>query len=165
MNTDFDELLSITHSKLAEILTKDQSKLDFKQDEERFMDWLYSVVTNSFIDEKRRRSNKFNEQHCRAEDAMMIAEAKRQNRVYQPDFDIVDFAEELKIYVDKAFAYQPAYWKVIWENIFYKQKSYEETVSIVNKPMGTIKACIWKMREVVKAEFGNKYDYLMNKHS
>ena len=156
---NFDDIMSEMHEKLIKALINEaRGDLDFRNDEERFMGWIYAMSRNVTVDESRLKHNRIIN---RAEEALGYADNNKHNQTVQPNIDIKDFTEELKAYVDKMLMYKPRSYRICFEKFFYEGKKYEEIARIASIPLNAVKSAIHTMRDLIKAEFGNKYKYLL----
>lgn len=153
---DFEDLMSEMHIKLG-LMLNSTNEYDFQNDEERFMAYVYTMARNTSINESRAKRNQLIE---RSEEALTFASNYKHNQSRQPDMDLKDFTSELRVFVNVIAAKMPKHYKVCFEEYFYNQKKYEEIARIACVPLSLVKTSIHRMRDLIKQEFGNRYNHL-----
>jgi len=114
----------------------------------RFTTWLYRIAANSCIDylRKRRLVSISLDQPLETKDGQVTIEVA--DWTYNPEQDLA--ARQKSVSIDAAIDSLPKKYR---EVILYRHKQdkpYEEIAQILNIPVGTVKARIFRARELLK---------------
>jgi len=114
----------------------------------RFTTWLYKIAANSSIDYIRKRKiQTFSlDQPMETRDGRMNIEVADVS--HHPERDLSSKQQHLSI--SEAIESLPAKYKEVIVKRHQEDKSYEEIASLLNVPVGTVKARIFRARELLK---------------
>jgi RNA polymerase sigma factor (sigma-70 family) len=123
-------------------------------DEFAFSTWLYKIATNNCIDYLRKRKLKTfsidkplrgldGDQHFEIPDHSML-----------PDSPILQTQQTMTI--EEAIAALPEKYKIVIDLRHKQEKSYEDIADILNLPLGTVKAHIFRAREMLNRHLRGK---------
>ena len=114
----------------------------------RFTTWLYKIAANSSIDYIRKRKiQTFSlDQPLETRDGMINVEVADMS--HHPERDLSSKQQQLSI--TEAIESLPVKYKEVIVKRHQEDKSYEEIASLLNVPVGTVKARIFRARELLK---------------
>lgn len=114
----------------------------------RFTTWLYKIAANSCIDflRKRRLVSISLDQPLETKDGEVTIELA--DWTYNPEADLASRQKALSI--DAAIESLPKKYREVILFRHKQDKSYEEIAQILNIPVGTVKARIFRARELLK---------------
>jgi RNA polymerase sigma factor (sigma-70 family) len=114
----------------------------------RFTTWLYKIAANSSIDYIRKRKiQTFSlDQPMETRDGRINVEVA--DLSHHPERDLSSKQQNLSI--TEAIESLPAKYKEVIVKRHQEDKSYEEIASLLNVPVGTVKARIFRARELLK---------------
>lgn len=115
-----------------------------------FSTWLFKIATNNAIDylRKKKLATFSIDKDFESEDNDMKFEIP--DNEYKPDRLLID--EQMKIVLDQAIESLPDKYKLVIVMRHKQEKEYEEIAQELNIPLGTVKAHIFRGRELL-----NKY--------
>lgn len=134
-----------------EALVRAWNNLRSFRGEAAFSTWLYRIVTNVFLDE-RKRSRARREQRS-LDDALALDESTvtRQFEDQGPGPQEIVEAGEQRALLDQAIATLPPAQRAIIVLYHAQQLSYEEIAEITRLPMGTVKSRLNRARLALKS--------------
>jgi RNA polymerase sigma-70 factor (ECF subfamily) len=114
----------------------------------RFTTWLYRIAANSCIDylRKRRLVSISLDQPLETKDGQVTIEVA--DWTYNPEQDLA--ARQKSVSIDAAIDSLPKKYREVILYRHKQDKSYEEIAQILNIPVGTVKARIFRARELLK---------------
>ncbi|MGB7061795.1 MAG: sigma-70 family RNA polymerase sigma factor [Candidatus Zixiibacteriota bacterium] len=114
----------------------------------RFTTWLYRIAANSCIDylRKRRLVSISLDQPLETKDGQVTIEVA--DWTYNPEQDLT--ARQKSVSIDAAIDSLPKKYREVILYRHKQDKSYEEIAQILNIPVGTVKARIFRARELLK---------------
>ncbi len=123
-------------------------------EEYAFSTWLYKIATNNCIDYIRKKKlETFSiDKPIESKDSEVTFEVP--DTSYQPDKEII--AEQRKELVEEAINSLPEKYRRVINLRHHQEKNYEEIAKILKLPIGTVKAHIFRAREML-------YRYLRQK--
>lgn len=132
---------------LQEIFTKAFDNLQSYNSAFAFSTWLYRIATNHTIDHLRKRRLKTMslDEPVQSKDGEMRIEVADESEHTDGEVEYRQRADILKVAV---MALPPRYRTVI-EMRHMEEKSYQEIAEILNLPLGTVKAHIFRAREML----------------
>lgn len=145
----------VAHDLVQETFMKAFSSLAMYRSEYRFATWLYKIAANASIDFLRKKRIKALSLDCPLE-----------TRDGQVEFEIPDYSfhpgrdlerKEQAFTIDEAIESLPPKYR---EVIIYRHKddkSYDEIADLLGIPVGTVKARIFRARELLKKKLRNIY--------
>lgn len=138
---------------VQETFMKAFSSLASYRSEYRFSTWLYKIAANSSIDYlRKRRINALSlDQPVETQDGQMEFEVA--DNTHNPEKDLV--RKQQRFSIDEAIQSLPDKYR---EVIIYRHKddkSYEEIADSLGIPVGTVKARIFRARELLKKKLRN----------
>jgi RNA polymerase sigma-70 factor (ECF subfamily) len=139
---------------VQEAFIKAFSSLQSYSSKYAFSTWLYKIATNHTIDHLRRKklSTRSIDQPLKTKDGEL--EYELPDTTYRPDRHIVE--DQRRTLIQEAIdALPPKYHRVIVMR-HQQEKSYDEIARELDLPLGTVKAHIFRARELL-------YRYLRNK--
>lgn len=132
------------------------SALDSYSSQYAFSTWLYKIATNHAIDflrKKRLRTQSIDKPITTKEGEM---EVELPDTTYRPDRHIVE--DQRKTLIQEAIdALPPKYYRVIVLR-HQHEKSYDEIARELDLPLGTVKAHIFRARELLNKYLRDKRD-------
>ncbi len=133
---------------MQETFLKAYSSLSTYKSQYRFTTWLYRIAINNAIDylRKKKIATLSLDQKIETKYGKLSFEPK--DWTYNPEIELV--AKKRRFSIDKAIEDLPKKYR---EVIFYrhkKEKSYQEIAQILEIPVGTVKARIFRGRELLK---------------
>ena len=119
-----------------------------------FSTWLYKIATNHSIDYLRKKRLKLSSIDARIQ--TKDGEVRRQipDSTHNPEDHLL--AHEVRTSVEKAIKALPEKYRAVIILRHTQEKSYEEIADILSLPMGTIKARIFRAREMLKITLRRK---------
>jgi RNA polymerase sigma-70 factor (ECF subfamily) len=133
---------------VQETFMKAFSSLATYRSEYRFSTWLYKIAANSSIDflRKRRIHVLSLDRPVETNDGSMEIEIPDYS--YHPEQDLV--RKQQRISIEEAIASLPDKYREVIVFRHQEDKSYEEIADLLNIPVGTVKARIFRARELLK---------------
>jgi RNA polymerase sigma factor (sigma-70 family) len=133
---------------VQETFMKAFSALATYRAEYKFSTWLYRIGANCAIDYLRKRKIKTLSLDAPAETVDGKIEIEISDNSYNPERDLEE--REKRISINEAIDSLPDKYRLV---IIYRHKdnkSYEEIAEVLNIPLGTVKARIFRARELLK---------------
>lgn len=143
---------------VQEIFIKAFSSLASYSTNFAFSTWLYKIATNHTIDYLRRRklSTLSIDQPVKTKDGEL--EYELPDSTYRPDRHIVE--DQRRLLIQEAIdSLPPKYYRVIVLR-HQQEKSYEEIAQELDLPLGTVKAHIFRARELLYKRLRHKRESL-----
>ncbi|HEX9660313.1 MAG TPA: sigma-70 family RNA polymerase sigma factor [Rhodothermales bacterium] len=143
---------------VQEIFIKAFSSLASYSTNFAFSTWLYKIATNHTIDYLRRRklSTLSIDQPLKTKDGEL--EYELPDSTYRPDRHIVE--DQRRLLIQEAIdSLPPKYYRVIVLR-HQQEKSYEEIAQELDLPLGTVKAHIFRARELLYKRLRHKRESL-----
>ena len=143
---------------VQEIFIKAFSSLSSYSTNYAFSTWLYKIATNHTIDFLRRKklSTLSIDQPLQTKDGEL--EYELPDSTYRPDRHIVE--DQRRLLIQEAIdSLPPKYYRVIVLR-HQQEKSYEEIAQELDLPLGTVKAHIFRARELLYKRLRHKRDSL-----
>ncbi len=143
---------------VQEIFIKAFSSLASYSTNYAFSTWLYKIATNHTIDYLRRKklSTLSIDQPMKTKDGEL--EYELPDSTYRPDRHIVE--DQRRLLIQEAIdSLPPKYYRVIVLR-HQQEKSYEEIAQELDLPLGTVKAHIFRARELLYKRLRHKRDSL-----
>lgn len=137
-----------TDDLVQETFMKAFAALETYRSEYKFSTWLYRIAANSAIDYLRRQKIKTLSIDNPIETADGRSEIEVADYSYHPERDMED--REKRLSIQEAIDSLPEKYRLV---ILYRHKedrSYEEIAEALNIPIGTVKARIFRARELLK---------------
>ncbi len=143
MIRDKDEVEDLTQ----EAFIKAFMSLSSFNDEFAFSTWLYKIATNNCIDYIRRKKlQTFSiDKPIESKDSDYSFELP--DSTYEPDQDLID--RQRKKLLDDAINSLPAKYRHVIHLRHVEEKEYQEIAAILKLPLGTVKAHIFRAREML----------------
>lgn len=143
-----------TEDLLQEAFMKAFNALPSFNEEYAFSTWLYKIAINNCIDHMRKKKLKTYSinKPVQAKDGELDREFP--DTSMSPDKEVLS-KERSKI-IESAIAELPENYKVAIILRHSEEKSYEEIAQILNIPLGTVKARIFRAREMLKKKLKGK---------
>ena len=116
--------------------------------EYKFSTWLYRIGANCAIDYLRKRKIKTLSLDAPAETADGKIEIEVPDNSYNPERDLEE--REKRISINDAIDSLPEKYRMVIVYRHKDNKSYEEIAEALNIPLGTVKARIFRARELLK---------------
>ncbi len=141
---------------VQESFIKAFSALDSYSTQYAFSTWLYKIATNHAIDflRKKRLRTQSIDKPVKTKEGEMDVELP--DTTYRPDRHIVE--DQRKTFIQEAIdALPPKYYRVIVLR-HQHEKSYEEIARELDLPLGTVKAHIFRARELLNKYLRDKRD-------
>jgi len=138
---------------VQETFMKAFSSLASYRSEFRFSTWLYKIAANSSIDFLRRKRIQALSLDRPLETADGSVEIEVPDYKYHPERDLVK--KQQRFSIEEAIGSLPDKYR---EVIIYRHKddkSYEEIADLLGIPVGTVKARIFRARELLKKKLRN----------
>lgn len=145
----------IAHDLVQETFMKAFSSLAMYRSEYRFATWLYKIAANASIDFLRKKRIQ-----------ALSLDRPLETKDGQVEFEVPDYSfhpgrdlerKEQRFTIDEAIESLPPKYR---EVIIYRHKddkSYEEIADLLGIPVGTVKARIFRARELLKKKLRNIY--------
>jgi RNA polymerase sigma-70 factor, ECF subfamily len=114
-----------------------------------FSTWLYRVVTNVYLDEKKRRSS---HRHDSLEEYLEVEDGsvKRQIEDLTPGPHDIAEREERAVAIQAAINSLPEFQRVMIALYHIQEVPYEEIAEILNMPLGTVKSRLNRARRALR---------------
>jgi RNA polymerase sigma-70 factor (ECF subfamily) len=146
MIRDKDEVEDLTQEAFIKAFTS----LSSFNDEYAFSTWLYKIATNNSIDYIRRKKlHTFSiDKPIESKESDITFEVPDSS--YEPDHDMIE--NQRKKLLEDAINSLPAKYKQVIHLRHVEEKEYQEIAKILKLPLGTVKAHIFRAREML-----NKY--------
>ncbi len=116
--------------------------------EYKFSTWLYRIGANCAIDFLRKRKIKTLSLDAPAETADGQIEIEVPDNSYNPERDLEE--REKRVSINEAINSLPEKYRIVIVYRHKDNKSYEEIAEVLNIPLGTVKARIFRARELLK---------------
>jgi len=116
--------------------------------EYRFSTWLYKIAANTAIDFLRKKRINALSLDQKIETAEGSVEIEIPDNSYNPEQDLV--RKQQNITIDAAISGLPDRYREVIIFRHKDDKSYEEIADLLNIPVGTVKARIFRARELLK---------------
>jgi RNA polymerase sigma factor (sigma-70 family) len=141
-----DEVEDLTQEAFIKAFTS----LSSFNDEFAFSTWLYKIATNNCIDYIRRKKlQTFSiDKPIESKESDFIYELP--DSTYEPDQELID--HQRKKLLEDAISSLPAKYRQVIHLRHVEEKEYQEIAAILKLPLGTVKAHIFRAREML-----NKY--------
>ena len=138
---------------VQETFMKAFNSLATYRSEFRFSTWLYKIAANSSIDylRKKRIQALSLDQPIETRDGSVELEVADYS--YNPEKDLVN--KEQKFSIEAAIESLPAKYREVIVYRHKDDKSYEEIADLLDIPVGTVKARIFRARELLKKKLKN----------
>ncbi|TSA39999.1 sigma-70 family RNA polymerase sigma factor [bacterium] len=146
MIRDKDEVEDLTQ----EAFIKAFMSLSSFNDEFAFSTWLYKIATNNCIDYIRRKKLQTFSIDKPIESKESDYTYELPDSTYEPDQDLID--RQRKKLLEDAINSLPAKYRHVIHLRHVEEKEYQEIAAILRLPLGTVKAHIFRAREML-----NKY--------
>jgi RNA polymerase sigma factor (sigma-70 family) len=146
MIRDKDEVEDLTQEAFIKAFTS----LSSFNDEFAFSTWLYKIATNNCIDYIRRKKlQTFSiDKPIESKESDFVYELP--DSTYEPDQELID--RQRKKMLEDAISSLPAKYRQVIHLRHVEEKEYQEIAAILKLPLGTVKAHIFRAREML-----NKY--------
>ena len=150
----FRMIVKIVHSQeeawdlVQETFMKAFGSLSSYKSEYRFTTWLYKIAANNCIDflRKKRLASLSLDEPLETKDGKVTIELP--DWTYSPEADLASKQKSLSI--DSAIDSLPLKYREVIIFRHKQDKSYEEIAQILDIPVGTVKARIFRARELLK---------------
>ena len=146
MIRDKDEVADLTQ----EAFIKAFMSLSSFNDEYAFSTWLYKIATNNCIDYIRRKKLQTFSIDKPIESKESEFSFELPDSTYEPDRDMI--ARQRKKLLDDAITSLPAKYRQVIHLRHVEEREYQEIATMLKLPLGTVKAHIFRAREML-----NKY--------
>ena len=146
MIRDKDEVEDLTQEAFIKAFTS----LSSFNDEFAFSTWLYKIATNNCIDYIRRKKlQTFSiDKPIESKESDFVYELP--DSTYEPDQELID--RQRRKMLEDAISSLPAKYRQVIHLRHVEEKEYQEIAAILKLPLGTVKAHIFRAREML-----NKY--------
>ncbi|MEK6756385.1 MAG: sigma-70 family RNA polymerase sigma factor [Bacteroidota bacterium] len=141
-----DEVEDLTQEAFIKAFTS----LSSFNDEFAFSTWLYKIATNNCIDYIRRKKLQTFSIDKPVESKESDFTYELPDSTYEPDQELID--RQRKKLLDDAINSLPAKYRQVIHLRHVEEKEYQEIAAILRLPLGTVKAHIFRAREML-----NKY--------
>lgn len=156
----YNLLLRMVHNKMEaedlvqEAFIKAFGALSTFNDEYAFSTWLFKIAINNCIDHfRKKRLKTFSlDKPIDAKDGEIRRELP--DVTYQPEYTLL--SKEKTLLIEQAIQNLPEKYRVSIILRHTEEKSYEEISQILNIPLGTVKARIFRAREMLKKQLKQK---------
>jgi len=138
---------------VQETFMKAFASLASYRSEFRFSTWLYKIAANSSIDflRKRRIQALSLDRPFETEDGSVEIEVP--DNSYNPEMDLEK--KQQKFTIEEAIGSLPHKYREVIIHRHQEDKSYEEIADLLDIPVGTVKARIFRARELLKKKLKN----------
>lgn len=143
-----------TEDLVQEAFMKAFNALPTFNDEYAFSTWLYKIAINNCIDHIRKKKLKTYSIDKPVPSKEGELEREFPDTSMSPDKHIL--SEEKSNIIETAIEDLPENYRIVIVMRHKEEKSYEEIAEILNIPLGTVKARIFRAREVLKKKLKNK---------
>lgn len=133
---------------VQETFMKAFSSLHSYRSEYRFSTWLYKIAANSSIDFLRKKRIKALSLDQEIETGNGKVEIEVPDYSYHPEQELV--RKQQRFTIDEAIESLPGKYKEVIVYRHKDDKSYEEIADLLHIPVGTVKARIFRARELLK---------------
>jgi len=133
---------------VQETFMKAFSSLATYRSEYKFSTWLYRIAANSAIDFLRKQRIKTLSLDSSPDGADGTMEIEVPDESYNPERDLEE--RERRISINEAIDSLPEKYRVVIMYRHKDDKSYEEIAEALSIPIGTVKARIFRARELLK---------------
>lgn len=133
---------------VQETFMKAFSSLHSYRSEYRFSTWLYKIAANSSIDFLRKKRIKALSLDQEIETGNGKVEIEVPDYSYHPEHELV--RKQQRFTIDEAINSLPEKYKEVIVYRHKDDKSYEEIADLLHIPVGTVKARIFRARELLK---------------
>lgn len=156
----YNLLFRMVHNKMEaedlvqEAFIKAFGALSTFNDEYAFSTWLFKIAINNCIDHfRKKRLKTFSlDKPIDAKDGEIRRELP--DVTYQPEYTLL--SKEKTLLIEQAIQNLPEKYRVSIILRHTEEKSYEEISQILNIPLGTVKARIFRAREMLKKQLKQK---------
>lgn len=141
---------------VQEVFMKAFHNLSSYSNEYAFSTWLYRIATNHTIDylrKKKLQTLSINQPYTTKDGEMEI---QLPDETYATDEPVIK--KERKQIVQDAIADLPEKYRAVIEMRHMEEKSYQEIAEILDLPLGTVKAHIFRARELLYKALKDKRD-------
>jgi RNA polymerase sigma-70 factor (ECF subfamily) len=121
--------------------------------EYRFSTWLYRIAANNAIDLLRKRKIEALSLDRPVETKDGSVELQLPDWTHNPEFDFT--RKQQRISIEEAIATLPSKYREVIVYRHSEDKSYDEIARILDIPVGTVKARIFRARELLKKKLKN----------
>jgi len=138
----------ITADLVQETFMKAFTSLATYRSEYKFSTWLYRIGANCAIDYLRKQRIKTLSLNAPAEFSESQAEFDVPDNSYNPEKDLIN--QQRRFSINEAIESLPEKYRKVITYRHKDNKSYEEIASALDIPIGTVKARIFRARELLK---------------
>ncbi len=138
---------------VQETFMKAFSSLSSYRFEYRFSTWLYRIAANNAIDFLRKRKIEALSLDRPVETKDGSVELQLPDWTHNPEFDFT--RKQRRISIDEAIQSLPEKYREVIVYRHNDDKSYDEIAKILDIPVGTVKARIFRARELLKKKLKN----------
>lgn len=141
---------------IQEIFTKAFSNLESYNSQFAFSTWLYRIATNHTIDylRKKKLQTLSIDEPVSTKDGDMQMELP--DTSFEADKSVIQ--QQRKKIIDKAIEELPEKYRMVIQMRHMEEKSYQEISDILDLPLGTVKAHIFRARELLYKYLKDKQD-------
>ncbi len=143
-----------TEDLVQEAFMKAFAALPSFNEEYAFSTWLYKIAINNCIDHMRKKRLKTYSINKPVQSKDGELDREFPDTSMSPDRDVLN--EERTLLIEAAIDELPENYKVAIVLRHSEEKSYEEIAEILNIPLGTVKARIFRAREMLKKKLKDK---------
>ena len=143
-----------TEDLVQEAFIKAFAALATFNDDYAFSTWLYKIAINNCIDHFRKRRLKTFSMDTPIESKDGTIKREISDSSYLPDKPLLN--KEKNQLIEQAIAELPEKYRISIVLRHNEEKSYEEIAQIMNIPLGTVKARIFRAREMLKKKLKGK---------
>ncbi|MBD3289320.1 sigma-70 family RNA polymerase sigma factor [candidate division KSB1 bacterium] len=143
-----------TEDLVQEAFIKAFSSLSTFNEEYAFSTWLYKIAINNSIDHFRKKKLKTYSMDTPIESKDGPIQREFSDSSYLPDDPLLN--KEKNKLIEEAIAKLPEKYRVSIILRHREEKSYEEIAQILDIPLGTVKARIFRAREMLKKQLKGK---------
>ena len=140
---------------VQETFMKAFSSLHSYRSEYRFSTWLYKIAANSSIDFLRKKRIKALSLDQEIETGNGKVEIEVPDYSYHPEREFV--RKQQKFTINEAIESLPSKYREVIVYRHKDDKSYEEIADLLHMPVGTVKARIFRARELLKKKLKGIY--------
>ncbi len=138
----------VVNDLVQETFMKAFASLSTYRSEYKFSTWLYRIAANAAIDHLRKKRLKTLSLDSPPETSSGRIEIEIPDNSYNPERDFE--ARERRVSIDEAIESLPDKYRIVIVYRHKDDKSYEEIAEVLNIPIGTVKARIFRARELLK---------------
>jgi len=143
-----------TEDLVQEAFIKAFNSLDTFNDDYAFSTWLYRIAINNCIDHFRKRKLKTFSLDKPIDSKNGEIKREFPDATYQPDTALL--SKEKNQFIEEAIQNLPEKYRISIVLRHNEDKSYEEISEILKIPLGTVKARIFRAREMLKKQLKDK---------